>query len=625
MATFTFNCDPLKDGWIENTGTDWSTVRLATAGTIDSSFNGTAGSGPLDSLNNGTTYGINRVFLSFDTSVIGSSAIVTSATLTAFLENAGDVDATFNLFGGTQALPITNGDYDSFLNTLLATPVNLSTINPPPGGTIIDLNASGLAAINRTGITKFCIRGGLDYGNNPPPSGTNTPWTLWGPTVAIPTMGYLLTVNTGTTTPPNPTSISPTSGPTTGGTAVTINGTDFVSGCTVTIGGVSCTSVVFVSSTQVTAVTGPLASVGAKDVVVTNPDTGTGTLAAAFTYTAVVPHLTSISPSQGPAAGGTIVTLTGIGFSSGGAPPNSVTFGGVAATFAAGQGVINGNQIVCTSPAGTAGSLVGVVVVNPNSAGSSPEIVDFAYTQQATISGSTGSQIIYDFTRKVWYTASVGELTSMCLDPSSGITRVYSLQNITTGGLPDAKLVTVLDESYPGVPVDPNFPGLAQGFLQTFPVDFGNPHSKKQFQFFRMVVNDVTAITAGGGGCVTPWTVYVYVDNANVTTPPILLTLAVNPEPFNPMPFGTIDADTGDNNPATEGNNNIGELIGMISTTSAGPVVGNNIRCDIYYPTGTPFNTPTSGQSSGVPLNLPWSIYKIDVAATLVSQSKVEP
>lgn len=87
------------------------------------------------------------------------------------------------------------------------------------------------------------------------------------------------------TATPGPTvsSISPTSGTTAGGTAVTITGTGFVSGATVTIGGVAATSVVVGSATSLTAVTGARVA-GTVDVVVTNPDAAFGTKAAAYTY-----------------------------------------------------------------------------------------------------------------------------------------------------------------------------------------------------------------------------------------------------------------------------------------------------------------------------------------------------
>jgi hypothetical protein len=63
-------------------------------------------------------------------------------------------------------------------------------------------------------------------------------------------------------------SISPVSGSTTGGTPVTVIGTDFGTDATVTIGGVPATSVVVQGSTTITAVAGVREAAGGGDVVV---------------------------------------------------------------------------------------------------------------------------------------------------------------------------------------------------------------------------------------------------------------------------------------------------------------------------------------------------------------------
>ena len=83
------------------------------------------------------------------------------------------------------------------------------------------------------------------------------------------------------------TSISPTSGLATGGTSVTINGTGFVSGASVTFGGTTATNVVVVSSIKITAKT-PAHPIGSVNVTVTNTDTSNGTLTAGYLYTDAV-------------------------------------------------------------------------------------------------------------------------------------------------------------------------------------------------------------------------------------------------------------------------------------------------------------------------------------------------
>src|SRR5262249_47525133 len=118
-------------------------------------------------------------------------------------------------------------------------------------------------------------------------------------------------------------------------------------------GGSAATSVVVMNATTITC-TSP-AGVGQVDVTVT--DAG-GTSAAnandKFSYT---PSVTNVSPNSGPAAGGTPVTLTGTGFVSGA----TVAFGGNAATSVV---VMNATTITCTSPAGTVGTTVDVIVTD---------------------------------------------------------------------------------------------------------------------------------------------------------------------------------------------------------------------------------------------------------------------
>src|SRR5260370_39258364 len=78
-------------------------------------------------------------------------------------------------------------------------------------------------------------------------------------------------------------SVSPSSGAAAGGTAVTITGTNFVTGATVTFGGAGATNVVVVSATQITATTAAHAA-GAGNVVGTNPETRAGGVTKGYTY-----------------------------------------------------------------------------------------------------------------------------------------------------------------------------------------------------------------------------------------------------------------------------------------------------------------------------------------------------
>ena len=92
------------------------------------------------------------------------------------------------------------------------------------------------------------------------------------------------------------TSVSPNTGPAAGGTTVTITGTNFLPGATVTFGGTAATGVTFVSQTQLTAVT-PAHAAGAVNVVVTNSPTDTATLTGGFTYVSPISISTTSLPN----------------------------------------------------------------------------------------------------------------------------------------------------------------------------------------------------------------------------------------------------------------------------------------------------------------------------------------
>jgi hypothetical protein len=89
----------------------------------------------------------------------------------------------------------------------------------------------------------------------------------------------LLTVSSS----PTVTAVAPSKGSAAGGTAVTVTGSNFAAGAALTFGGTSATAVVVVSATRITANT-PAHKTGSVNVVVTNPDGHSGTLASGFVY-----------------------------------------------------------------------------------------------------------------------------------------------------------------------------------------------------------------------------------------------------------------------------------------------------------------------------------------------------
>jgi len=136
------------------------------------------------------------------------------------------------------------------------------------------------------------------------------------------------TVSGATGTIPTVATVNPASGPATGGTAITVTGTDFVTGSRVVIGqgngagtgAIPAIDVVVVSSTQITAVTGGGAKAGTWSLfVTTSGGTSAANIGDDFTYTTsgIIPTVSAVSPESGPTTGGTAITITGTGFATG--------------------------------------------------------------------------------------------------------------------------------------------------------------------------------------------------------------------------------------------------------------------------------------------------------------------
>lgn len=166
------------------------------------------------------------------------------------------------------------------------------------------------------------------------------------------------------------TSITPSTGPTSGGTAITIDGSNFANGLTAAIGGLPLANIQVVSATKMTAATptGPVdfSGVAQRDVTVTNPDGRSATRTGGFTWSVPPPAITSIFPSAVSPSGGAVVTISGAGFTR--ALPVSVTFGGTAGTNVT---VVDAVTLTVVAPARGAGPAEVVVQVGAASARSS--------------------------------------------------------------------------------------------------------------------------------------------------------------------------------------------------------------------------------------------------------------
>ncbi len=227
----------------------------------------------------------------------------------------------------------------------------VTSISPASGSTLSGTNVT-ITGSNFTGTTGVTLGGTAATGFTVV---SDTSITCTAPAHGAGTASVLVTNATGTNAAnslytyvaaPTVSGISPSSGPLSGGTSVTITGTHFTGATGVTLGGTAVTGFTVVSDTSITT-TAPAHIAGSASVVVTTPG-GTNAVNSLYTYVAT-PTVSGISPSIGAHSGGGSVTITGTNFT--GAP--SVTIGGAPAT---GITVVSSSSITCTLPSGSAGT-----------------------------------------------------------------------------------------------------------------------------------------------------------------------------------------------------------------------------------------------------------------------------
>ncbi|HTZ09478.1 MAG TPA: IPT/TIG domain-containing protein [Acidimicrobiales bacterium] len=144
-------------------------------------------------------------------------------------------------------------------------------------------------------------------------------------------------------------SVSPNTGPFSGGTLVNIDGRNLAGTTAVTFGSVASPYVVNRSRHRVQAIAPPAGTASVVDVQVTT-SAGTSAVVARdqFTYVSA-PTIQSVRPQTGGTTGGDQVTISGAGFSD----VTAVDFGSAPAAFT----VDSTNAISAITPAGSAGTV----------------------------------------------------------------------------------------------------------------------------------------------------------------------------------------------------------------------------------------------------------------------------
>ncbi|MFC6354638.1 IPT/TIG domain-containing protein [Luethyella okanaganae] len=244
------------------------------------------------------------------------------------------------------------------------------TSGPVVGGTVVTITGTGFTGA--TGVTFDGLAGTAFTVNS------DTQITVTSPPHAVGPVNVIVLDPNGDSAPATftylpaaaITGLTPSEGPETGGTVVTITGTGFTGATGVTFDGLAGTAFTVNSDTQIT-VTSPPHTPSVVDVIVTSPNGDSAP--QGFSYLPV-PALSSLSPTSGPEAGGTVVTITGTGFTG----ATGATFGGVAGSAFT---VVNDTTITVTSPPGT--GTVDVVVTGP---GGTSGPLPFTYIPAPTIS-----------------------------------------------------------------------------------------------------------------------------------------------------------------------------------------------------------------------------------------------
>ena len=337
--------------------------------------------GPLGGTTGVTITGTNftgATAVDFGTGQAGTNVTVVSSfeiTVNAPSESAATVDVTVTTPGGTSAI----SSADHFTYTAAPTVTAVSPNAGPLGGT--------------TGVTirgtSFTGATAVDFGTGQ--AGTDvtvvssSEITVNAPSESAATVDVTVTTPGGTsatssvdhftyTAVPTVTAVNPSSGPGAGGISVTVTGSNLANATAVKFG--TAAGTVTADGAGSITVTSP-AGTGTQDITITTAGGNSATSGAdQFTYIPA-PTVTAVSPSAGPVAGGTSVTVTGANL----ANATAVKFGTTAGTVIADSA----DSIMVTSPPGTGTVDVTVTTGGGTSAISSAD--QFSYPPN--VSGAT--------------------------------------------------------------------------------------------------------------------------------------------------------------------------------------------------------------------------------------------
>lgn len=283
------------------------------------------------------------------------------------------------------------------------------TTGPEYGGTTVTINGQGLNTTTS-----------VEFGGEPAtvisvtPDGTQVVVTSPAGTGTVDVT--LIGANGSTITaaqdfsyvPVSVADIVPDSGPSAGGSTVTITGEGLGGTTGVTFDGNPGTIVGTPTDTQI-VVTTPAGTVGPVDVIIQVPGDDV-VVDDGFTYTTDAPFtVTRLTPDAGPTGGGQTVTITGTGFTA----DTTVSFGPNAGTDV----VVNddGTSLTVVTPLGTAGGTT-VTVATPGDTAT----LDYTYVAPTVTNVSPASGPAAGGTTVVITGTGLGSATDVLFDGVSG-------------------------------------------------------------------------------------------------------------------------------------------------------------------------------------------------------------
>ena len=252
--------------------------------------------------------------------------------------------------------------------------------------------------------------------------------------------------------------VTPKSGAQTGGTPVSIEGSNFTADCTIDFDGVPAANVSFIGVSLIKANT-PAHKPGAVDVTATCSGT-TATLKNGFVYTGGTPDITAIDPASGTTAGGTTVRITGRDLVS----DCWVEFGG---DMAHNVNVVSATEMIATTPPHSAGAVTVKLRCNGGGAAgalpngftyvtvSAPSAIVTTVDPLSAVPGAQVTVLGTHFRTNDVVTFDHMQAQVLSTSPDSHVVVVPSLPSgrvsVTVAGSTTGPIFTVLDPATPKV------------------------------------------------------------------------------------------------------------------------------------------------------------------------------